>query len=176
MALNIPPSPTTLTAISKTGFGDPVRDSLLWLATDAPTCRVYNSANISVGTGAYAALTFDSESFDVGGCHSTSVNTGRITVPSGAGGKWSVSGNITFAVNSTGQRGVAIRLNGTTYIATATTAAFASIDASLHISAHWSASAGDYFELMAFQNSGGALNVVRSSDFSPVFSAHWLRT
>ena len=176
MALNIPAAVTTLTTIAKT-WADAIRDSLLWLATDAPTCRVYNSANISITTsGTAQALTFDSERFDVGGCHSTSVNTGRITVPSGAGGKWQIGGSVEFASNSTGYRQVYIRLNGTTAIGNVAVSANATAATQLNVTALWALSAGDYVELVVVQTSGGALNVTTNSAWSPEFWAEWRRT
>lgn len=176
MALNIPAAVTTLTTITKT-WSDAIRDSLLWTATDAPCCRVYNSANISHTTsGTLQALTFDSERYDTGGCHSTSSNTSRITVPSGAGGKWKIGGHILFASNATGYRQIAIRVNGSTYIASDVRPTASGIDLALSITTEYSASAGDYFELMANQTSGGALNVLVASAYSPEFWAEWVRT
>jgi len=36
--------------------------------------------------------------------------------------------------------------------------------------------AGDYVELMGLQASGGSLNMLASSAYSPEFYAHWLAT
>jgi hypothetical protein len=44
--------------------------------------KVYNSADQSIG-GSETTLTFDTESYDTDAIHSTSSNTGRLTVPTG---------------------------------------------------------------------------------------------
>ena len=44
--------------------------------------RVYSSADLTVGSSEYEVL-WDSESYDTDSIHSTSVETGRLTVPSG---------------------------------------------------------------------------------------------
>ena len=62
------------------------RDNIAWLATDSPSCRAYNNANISMTSGAATAVTLNSERFDNAAMHSTSSNTSRITVPTGGGG------------------------------------------------------------------------------------------
>lgn len=175
MALNIPSAVATLTTITK-AWSDAIRDSLLWLATDAPHCRVYNSANISLTNSTVTALTFDSERYDVGGCHSTSVNTGRITVPSGAGGKWEFKAHVEFASNSSGYRYIGIRVNGGTVVAYTSAAAVNGIATILHLTTDYAMSAGDYMEVIAFQNSGGALNASAVSAYSPEFSGKWVRT
>jgi hypothetical protein len=177
MALGVPASVTTLTTITKT-WSDAMRDSLLWAVTDAPTCRVYNSASISITTsGTAQALTFDSEAFDVGGCHSTSVNTGRITVPSGAGGKWVIGGEIRFATNATGYRIAGLRLNGSTILAQSVRSSVSTnVQEHVQVQTIYSLAAGDYVELMATQTSGGALNAEALASSAPLFYAYWMRT
>ena len=152
------------------------RDNAKWLGTDKPHCRVRNSANIShTSTGNYQALTFDSERVDVGPMHDTSTNTGRITVPTGGGGFYAIGGCIEFASNTTGRRGVQVRLNGLTVIARVEATAIAQ-DLPLSISTVYQLTAGDYVELMGFQSSGGNLNMQASSAYSPEFWAHWITT
>ena len=79
-------------------------------------CRVRNSANISHLLGQLPGADVQPERIDVGAMHDTSSNTSRLTVPSG-GGFYGIGGRIEFAANSTGRRGIQIRLNGTTVIA-----------------------------------------------------------
>ena len=176
MTLNIPGTPTTGTDITISGFGTPVRDSLLWVATDAGACRVYNSAAQSIPNTTLTAITFDSERFDVGGCHSTSSNTSRITVPTNHGGKWVIGGSVEFASNVTGYRQCEIRLNGTTIIASQMAGAINGTVTRLSVAAEYALAAGDYVELMVAQTSGGALNVQSTGNLSPEFWAYWVRT
>lgn len=154
-----------------------VRDNTKWLGTDRPHCRVRNSANIShTSTGNYQALTFDSERVDVGAMHDTVSNTGRITVPSGGDGFYAIGGQIEFASNATGRRGIQIRLNGTTVIAREESANLGANDHTCTIATVYQLAAGDYVELMGLQASGGNLNMLASSAYSPEFYAHWLAT
>ena len=163
--------------IPPASWGDMLRDDIVWLAGDSasgnpkPMCRVYNSAAISTATATFTALTFDSERYDVGGCHSTSSNTGRLTVPTGGGGVYSIFGNIKFASNATGLRVARIRLNGTTYIAADENAPDAT---TLCVKTEYKLAAADYVELVAYQASGGLLNVSLDANFSPEFGMSWI--
>lgn len=152
------------------------RDNIKWLGGDKPHCRVRNSANIShTSSGSYQALTFDTERVDVGPMHDTTTNTGRLTVPSGGGGFYAIGGCIEFASNATGRRGVQVRLNGTTVITRIESSAFAN-DQAVTVGTVYQLAAGDYVELMGLQSSGGNLNMLASSAYSPEFWAHWLAT
>ena len=122
------------------------------------------------------ALTFDTERVDVGAMHDTSSNTGRLTVPSGGGGFYAIGGQIEFASNSTGRRGVQIRLNGSTVIAREESANLGANDHTCTVSTVYQLAAGDYVELMGLQASGGNLNMQATSAYSPEFYAHWIAT
>jgi hypothetical protein len=69
-----------------------------------------------------------------------------------------------------GIRGVSLRLNGTTYLAYMRTSAFATYALEAAISTLKSLAVGDYVELLAFQSSGGSLNIL-TAQASPVFWA-----
>jgi hypothetical protein len=128
--------------------------------------RVYNSGSISIPNGTAPILTFNSERYDSNGLHSTSVNTSRLTAPSA--GIYIIGAATAFAANATGMRSIAIRINGTTFIAGNTTPA-ASGEQSMIVVSAWSMAIGDYAETTAYQNSGGALNVLPSASYSPEF-------
>lgn len=154
-----------------------VRDNSKWLGTDKPHCRVRNSANISHTTsGAYQALTFNSERVDVGAMHDTVSNTSRLTVPSGGGGFYAIGGCIEFDGNATGRRGIQILLNGATIIAQHEAANIGVFNHPLTISTTYQLAAGDYVELLGKQSSGGTLNMLATSAYSPEFYAHWIST
>jgi hypothetical protein len=142
----------------------------------APTniiCRVYNSAAISHTTsGTFQALTFDSERFDPSGMHSTSSNTSRITVP--RAGKYLIGATIRFALSATGARQVRLRVNGATTIAQCNTAAYSGLEMVLNISTVYQLAANDYVEVLAWQDTGGALNLQASAEESPEFWASLL--
>lgn len=131
--------------------------------------RVYNSANISTTSGADTALTFDSERYDTDTIHSTSSNTGRLTATTA--GKYHISGTVAFAANGTGARGLGIKLNGSTFIALVRLPAVAggSDITALTIDTEYDLSATNYVELIAYQTSGGSLNVSAGGNYSPEF-------
>lgn len=156
-------------------WGDTVRDDLEWFANDKPRARVYNSANITHTTnGAAQVVTFNSERYDVGGCHSTSSNTGRLTVPSGGGGLYAIGACIGWAANASGIRAASIRVNGSVLIATEETPAFSANSTPKHnLYTEWELAAGDYVEVLAYQSSGGSLNIAANSG-SPEFWFRWV--
>ena len=85
-------------------------------------------------------------------------------------GRYLIIGNLEYAAHSTGTRAAWIRLNGTTRIgSTAFNAAPSPIPTQVIVSTVWELAAGDYVELMAFQNSGSALNTTVQGSAAPEF-------
>lgn len=124
-----------------------------------PRTSVYNNGTQSIASGSFVALTFDSEEYDIGPMHDAVTNTSRVTIPSGQAGLYLVSGyvyfsNINAAIFATiykngGEvRGVRVSAKGN-----------GSEDFALSVTTHLSVSAGDYIELRAQQNTGGAASV-----------------
>lgn len=135
-------------------------------------CRVYNSGSQSINNTTLTALTFDSELYDDDTMHSTVSNTSRITMTTA--GRYHVGATVTFDANATGSRIVLLRLNGTTYFAkdrhmTVTTG---STTTSATVSSDYNFSATDYVEVIVYQDSGGALNVLNSGADVTGFWAH----
>ena len=176
MSYTTPTTRATGNTISAANWNTDLVDNVKWVAGDSggkPHCRVYNSASISIANNTPTVLTMDSESWDSGGMHSTSVNTSRLTVPSGGGGKYVIGGGVNFPANATGTRWAAILLNGTTVLAKVETPGNASIDANLNPSTVYVLNATDYVELYVYQSSGGNLNAARQASWSPEFWAMW---
>lgn len=145
------------------------------LLLNPPACRVYNNAGLThTSTGNWQALSgFNSERYDTASMHSTSVNTGRITVP--IAGLYLITGNVEFAANGTGIRGIKVRANGTTDLG----AIFfpnngGSLGTGVALATVYKLAANDYIELHAFQNSGGNLGLSSAASYSPEFSATWM--
>ena len=164
-------------------WGDNVRDNIVWLAGDAasgnskPMCRVYHNAAQNVATATATALALNSERYDVGGMHSTSTNTSRITIPTGGGGVYDIKGCVSWnnTADRDGFRQAYIRLNGSTILAVTNTIGAVDFDDSNQmVSCDWRLSAGDYVELVVFQTSGSLLTIKSTSAFSPEFSCHWV--
>lgn len=51
-----------------------------------PRCNVFSTAVQSIADGSTAAITFEAETFDVGGLHSTATDPDRVTIPTGSSG------------------------------------------------------------------------------------------
>jgi hypothetical protein len=131
--------------------------------------RVYNSSNISVAHAALTALTFDSERYDTDSIHSTVSNTSRLTCQTD--GKYLISANIHFASSAAGtSRAIIIELNGSgTYIAFDSRRPVSGDATRLSISTIYDLSAGNYVQLIPYQDSSGSLNVLASGNYSPEF-------
>lgn len=125
-------------------------------------CRAYSAVTQSVPNATATALTLGSESsrgFDTVGMHSVSSNTSRFTIQTP--GYYSGSGAAFFLANATGVRQLYWRLNGSTPLAPIAQQ-FGSGTTDLYFDAPLLPiflAAGDYLELVAYQNSGGALDV-----------------
>jgi hypothetical protein len=131
--------------------------------------RVYHNADQAIATGTVTLLSFNSERWDTAALHDTATNNSRLTAP--AAGYYLVIGQVDFAANATGIRQLYLRKNGTTYIAIAnfaphTQAARIEVTTIVHLVAT------DYVEILAYQDSGGSLNVTynASHQFTPEFS------
>ncbi len=178
MAYTTPATSTAGTALTASFLNTYVRDNVAWMATDSPACRAFNSGVVSVTNNAETLLTYDSERFDNAAVHSTSVNTGRMTVPTGGAGKYAVGYIVTFAASAAGVREAYVRQNGTLKIGGGgipiTNGNFAQgMGFTVYVMA-----VADYFDTSAFQNSGGPLNTVApsASQLMVEFFCFWFRT
>lgn len=138
-------------------------------------CRIRRSTNQSISSGSEQVITFDTESYDTDGFHSTVSNTSRITIPAGLGGKYRITANVEWASDANGYRFIYIKKNGSAYIGGSSSGLTASVSYASHsLTVDADLVAGDYIEVYALQNSGGGINVVSQTDYSPVFSIHKL--
>lgn len=146
-----------------------VRDNIIYLqdrADNPPRARVTHNATQSLTNGADTALAFNTEATDSAALHDTATNNSRLTVPSGQAGFWLFVAYCEFAANATGQRKLAIRVDGATVFAGVAVDAAASGVTRLAVTALLALTAGQYAEAVASQNSGGALNVSTDPQFS----------
>lgn len=129
---------------------------------------VSNSANISIPNNTATVLTFDTDDQDYDGAHSTSVNTDRINAAQA--GLVNLSVVVRFAANATGVRTVAIRkwISGTPIIiAQNWGVGHATLDTTVSVSTNSTNSLGHYFDVLVYQDSGGALNALAVPNLSP---------
>jgi hypothetical protein len=127
-------------------------------ATAFVGCSLEN-ASTSIANNTDTYLTFSGELYDTDAMHSTSTNTSRITIPSGKGGYYEFRWSMVWDNNTTNNRRIRLVKNGASYefgpILTIRGVGLTGLTNSTVVSTV----AGDYWELQAFQDSGGALSV-----------------
>ncbi len=142
-----------------------------------PAARAYNNAAIDPATGSWVTLTFNSERYDTDACHSTSSNTGRLTVPANGGGIYSMGGCAQFDTDGLagngGTYGLRVLLNGATILAQEMREMAATIEFAICLATEYALAAADYVELQVWTSQD--VNVLASGNFSPEFWFRWER-
>lgn len=172
LAVPAPPARAAGAKLTAAIYGSDVTDGITYLA-NAPLFIGSQTAAQSVPNNTITALTLDSEAVDTYNGHSTSVNTSRYT-PTRAGYYW-VLGVYAPAANATGNRFALIYKNGAaaTLAQNGGLAAAASNTGAVQVLALVQCDGvSDYVEVVAFQNSGGALNTAPSPTGMQVIWAH----
>jgi len=171
------PSVVAGALIDPTVFGNAVVDAINSLlpgaANKSPAVKVKASAVQSVTTGTLTALVWDQEDFDTDSFHSTSSNTSRLTVPTGLGGLYAVSFATYCAPAAAGCASAWVAKNGATNTPRFGVVQVASDSANgvgFSGTDHLVLAAGDYVELVAFQNSGSSKNFNLTSPYIGFFS------
>lgn len=138
---------------------------------------VYRTTNQTLTTGVETAVQFDNEEYDTAGFHDNAINNTRLTVP--YTGRYLVVACLRWASNGVGVRYFYFRRNGLGTAIThvkGTDYRQAIVIPDIIIitsSAIFSLNAGDYVEVIAFQNSGGNLDLV-AAGAAPNFQIHRL--
>jgi hypothetical protein len=145
----------------------PTANKMNQMAIAGPCARVYHNAAQSVTNNALTALAFNSERFDTDAIHDTVTNNSRLTATTA--GKYQITGSAQFAGNANGVRIVQIRKGGATVLASQTTINIGANAMDLTITTLEDMAAGDYVELVIYQDSGGALNINSIGNRSPEF-------
>jgi len=126
----------------------------------------FNSIAQVVATATFTVMTFDSESYDVGNLHSTSVNTGRLTVPAGGAGVYIVMGNWGWATSAAGTQRQAFIQNQAAAILASSFALPTAATRIIHpLFTIASLAVGDYVYLNGYQDTGGNLNTTAAESF-----------
>jgi hypothetical protein len=103
---------------------------------------------------------WNTEDADVGAMHDTATNTSRFTIPTGGDGLYLMFGAARFPAAAAGFREVFWQKNGTTDISgPMRLAAESANEKVIGTNQLVTLAAGDYVELMALQDSGGALTI-----------------
>ena len=135
-------------------------------------CRVYNSANLTIHNNTDTPLTFNSERYDNGGLHSTSVNTSRLTAVKT--GTYLITGHVEWSSSSPsiGAREIKIYLNHATVIADEQIAAITTslVVTTQSIATLYHLTATNYVELVVSHNQGVSLVIDAVPNYSPEFA------
>lgn len=133
-----------------------------WAAPAASTptlvgCKVVLTSNYTLANNTETALAFTTELFDTDSFHDNSTNNSRITIPTGKSGYYLLSANMSIGAVTSGQADIRIRKNGSQigYYPMGQNATNASSTAS----DVFYLTAGDYVELVGFQDSGSSKTV-----------------
>lgn len=137
-----------------------------------PRARAYHNGTQTITNNTVTALTFNSERFDTDSIHDTVTNADRMTCKTA--GTYLLGVCINWAVNSTGTRYVALRVNGTTIIEAATTPGVAVNDVQQSISTIYPLAVNDYVQVIVKQTSGSGLDITAAANYSPEVYAAFL--
>lgn len=155
-----------------------LRDPIRFLMS-IPAAELRATSTQSIPSGSFTSLLFQVETLDsdvdaIGG-HSTSVNTSRYTAR--YPGWYRVSASFTWGSSATGRRGGRYAVNGTSVPGSAVlqAAGIAAAVTSVMPSMLVRLEEGDYLEVAAFQDSGGSLSTLNSSDNQSRMTVEWSR-
>jgi hypothetical protein len=163
---------TVLTADSSTATG------LKWAAAAAGGgfvgCVLTKTANQSINNLTGTLISWDSELKDTNAFHDNSTNNTRITIPAGKGGLYLITGQVSYAANSTGYRAGTIKKNGSDYYvfwnARATDGEWSVGSVSNIIEL----AATDYLEMNTYHNAGTAININGGNTYGANFGVQYL--
>lgn len=146
----------TLSAVWLGGFGQTIDER------GVPAVKAVRSTNQSIPNASATAVSFtDPEEYDTDSMHDTVTNATRITIKTP--GLYRITSKLLFPANATGVRQVEVRKNGAVItngfnLLTANSVNSTSPEATYDLQL----AAGDYIEVLAYQNSTAALNVTAS--------------
>jgi hypothetical protein len=131
----------------------------------------------SIANASFVPITFDTEDIDTDNGHSTSTNTSRYTGQTQ--GRFQISGAIGYAANATGRRATGLSLNGAPINGGQTASPATTINDAEYptrTKTMFLNGSTDYVEIVAYQESGGALNTFATTGGQSSFSARMVGT
>lgn len=147
-----------------------------------PAVMATDTGTSALTTATWTLMTFAGEDYDTATMHSTSTNTGRLTVPTGGAGLYHLTGNVALDYNTTAKScGLMVRKNaagsstGGTLIAQSMTllSTNAFVISAANISTHVRLSAADYLELFVLHDKGSNLSL-KGGDLTHRFGMYWV--
>jgi hypothetical protein len=155
--------------VTAADMNDNISDVLSFLLAP-PVFQGRATSTQSVGNSSSTAVLLNAEDVDSAGGHSLVTNTSRYTFV--YPGWYRGGGGVSYAANATGTRAAELFVNAAIINGGSTMlAAFASVTCRVPTrSMLFYGNVGDYLELDAFQNSGGALNTAVTTGEQPVLN------
>lgn len=146
-----------------------ISSTLNFLASP-PACRAYKTSAPSINNATWTAITFEQNRFDNAGIHTPNTNA-FVAVTAGV---WDFKGNIEFASNATGTRGLRATYNNSNVQAWVERPANNGVPSELNLACpDLKLVIGDVMRLECVQNSGGGLVLQNVTDYSAVASMSW---
>lgn len=137
-----------------------------------PACKAMHNTTQSIGNGAVTTIALNVESFDPTGMHDNATNNSRLTMP--IAGIYLITANVQWPT-AAGTRQLKIQRNASQDIAynwvTATTGGQPTHQ---NLSVLHNFAAADWVEMVVYQDSGGALNLVGDATATPYLAAFWI--
>lgn len=135
---------------------------------------VIKSAVQAITTGTWTAVTWDTETYDVGGMHESVTNPSRITIQTA--GVYVFSFGADWASNTTGERICGFAVNGTREFESSPQTTIVDGRCMMAISFVRKLAATNYVEVLVYQTSGGNLNLnnTTASESVAQFTAQYL--
>jgi hypothetical protein len=132
-------------------------------------CLLTKSANQSMSNSTETAITFDGETWDTDSFHDNSTNNTRITIPTGKGGKYAISGNVGIS-SGTGGSYLLLKKNGSVLsypvVVNGNGGGFST---GFTFYTLLSLTAGDYIEMFLFQAYGSSKNCENATTFAATY-------
>lgn len=139
-----------------------------------PVFLGYQGVVQSIANSSWVTVALDSTSFDTYGGHSNSTNNSRYTAQ--VAGYHQLSGIVSFAASSSGFRAARFAVNGGAVVAGTAYAIANGVFPTIMptVTRDIYLNVGDYVELNAWQNSGGALAIGNTSgDVTTAMNVRW---
>lgn len=157
---------------NSTGAYSAAMNSTVWLTVTAqqiaswptqPSAGAFNSATQSISSNTQTNVTFlsdDDQMTNIGGMHSTSVNPTRFTVPTGGNGCYALTALITFAATPSGTPLILqFKQNSSLLTPQVQWTSVGTNPYTVSGNLFVNAVAGDYFEVTAYHNAAGSINI-----------------
>ena len=122
-------------------------------------CRGYSNTATSVPSSTWTPIEYGATAYDtVGNIHSNVTNNSRFTIP--FNGHWYCCGMLRWPDSSGGTKRIGLRVNGTTFYGIQSNRVGDAVNQYLTVGGTILMNAGDYVELVGWQNSGGSVSTV----------------